>query len=49
MEFSGVRIMARALNYKSISSIQTKLNKNKLLNIIIDNIEYKMLLTTNKK
>jgi NADH-ubiquinone oxidoreductase chain 5 len=49
MEFSGVRIMARALNYKSISSIQTKLNKNKPLNIIIDNIEYKMLLTTNKK
>jgi NADH-ubiquinone oxidoreductase chain 5 len=49
MEFNGVRIMARALNYKSISSIQTKLNKNKPLSIIINNIQYKMLLTTNKK
>jgi hypothetical protein len=48
MEFAGLRIAARALNLKDSTYIRYRLNKNKPLNIIINNIQYKMLFKSNK-
>ena len=48
MKFDGViRIMMRALNYKSNQSILVKLDKNKpFLSVTINNKKFKMLLNS---
>jgi hypothetical protein len=49
MEFDGLRIAARALNLKDSTYIRYRLDKNKPLNINIDNTHYKLLFKSKKK
>lgn len=49
MEFSGIRIMARALNFKNINSILRKLDNNKPFVVTINEQQYRMLLKSTKK
>nr|YP_010990987.1 GIY-YIG homing endonuclease [Pappia fissilis]WOX61260.1 GIY-YIG homing endonuclease [Pappia fissilis] len=44
MEFSGLRIMARALNLNNAHFIRRRLDKNIPLNVTIDGADYKLLL-----
>lgn len=44
MEFSGLRIMARALNLNNAHLICRRLDKNIPLNVTIENVNYKLLL-----
>lgn len=48
MEFDGIRIAARALNLKDSFYIRYRMDKNKPLNVTIDNLKYRMLFKTNK-
>jgi hypothetical protein len=48
MEFAGLRLMARALNLNNAHLIRNRLDKNKPLEVTIDNKKYKMLLRSNK-
>jgi hypothetical protein len=48
MEFSGMRIMGRILGKNSSNYIKYYLDKHKPLNCTIDNINYKMLVKSNK-
>jgi hypothetical protein len=49
MEFFGIRIMARALNFKNINSILRKLDNNKPFVVTINEQQYRMLLKSTKK
>jgi hypothetical protein len=48
VEFDGMRIAARALNLKDSTYIRYRLDKNKLLNITINNTQYKILFKSSK-
>jgi hypothetical protein len=48
MEFDGMRIAARALNLKDSFYIRYRIDKNKPLNVTIDNLKYKILFRSNK-
>jgi hypothetical protein len=48
MKLSGLRIMARALKLNNAHYIRARLDKNKPLYVNIDNVNYKMLLKSNK-
>ena len=47
MEFAGIRIMARALNIDNYY-IRYKIDKDKPFIVNINNVEYKMLLKSEK-
>jgi len=49
MEFDGIRIAARALNLKDSFYIRYRMDKNKPLNVTINNLKYRMLFKSNKK
>lgn len=48
MKFDGLRIAAKALNLKDSAYIRYRMDKNKPLNISINNLNYKMLFKSNK-
>jgi hypothetical protein len=48
MEFYGLRIAARALILKDSTYIRYRLDKNKPLNITINNTHYKILFKSSK-
>ena len=48
MEFDGIRLAARALNLKDSFYIRYRMDKNKPLNVTIDNIKHRILFKSNK-
>lgn len=48
MKFEGIRIAVRALNLKDSFYIRYRMDKNKPLNVTIDNIKYRILFKSSK-
>jgi hypothetical protein len=48
IEFDGIRLAARALNLKDSFNIRYRMDKNKPLNVNIDNINYRILFKSYK-
>jgi len=48
MEFNGIRIVSKALNLKDSFYIRYRMDKNKPLNVTINNLKYRMLFKSNK-
>ena len=48
MKFDGIRIAVRALNLKDSFYIRYRKDKNKPLNVTIDNIKYRIFFKSSK-